>query len=649
MNAKWYFATDTTEDEIFSDANAELFTNNSSNADVFRSISRELIQNSIDAKIEKEKKTKITFDFIEIEKEKFPEVNGLFDHIKGTIDYCERTERKNVGLNNSRNQIDILKKDKYLVLKVSDYNTKGVEGSNEPNLNSKNKWRGLLYNEGDSIKDSNTSLGSHGLGKNAAFSLSGLRTVFYVTRDLDNNYAMEGVAKLCTSYIEGIKKHNKGYFCNEVNGKTSPLTEEQAIEINPIFARKESGTDIYIVEPNLDLVKNRIKYYLIESVISNFFVAFFDDKLTVIINGEEINNKNYQDKFKEVCQYYEDNGISESLQMTFVRQYLETIKSGQDHSFDLDGFGKIEFYLLKNDEIIGKKYAIFRDRGMIITEFDVKSASQKFSGVVIVRGDEGTEFLRSIEDPNHKGLDPSRSTTETNLSPEERQDKLNRLLERLKDEIKKFTFIQSTDSITLTGMEDYIQMPDDVGGVFKDSSTVKIKQIKRNRRKEKEYLFEKDRVVEEQSGYDIPSLDHHESEDPNPNPNDYEPNKVSIIKDNNSEKKNFIKNMYVGFEIEPIMKIDGKFVTLIFKTTNCERLLKMKIFAVGEDGLENNYMPNLIAAFDENQNKELPVVRSQVLNVDSKGITKIKLTFDSEIESRLKIYLFWEDIVNERN
>ena len=75
----------------------------------------------------------------------------------------------------------------------------------------------------------------------------------------------------------------------------------------------------------------------------------------------------------------------------------------------------------------------------------------------------------------------------------------------------------------------------------------------------------------------------------------------------------------------------------------------MKLFAVGEDGLENNYIPNLIAAFDENQNKELPVEKSQVLNVDSKGITKIKLTFDSEIESRIKIYLFWEDIVNERN
>ncbi len=55
-----------------------------------------------------------------------------------------------------------------MFLKVSDYNTKGVCQS----IKGKDAWEALVINEGESIKESRNSGGSHGVGKKAPFIMS---------------------------------------------------------------------------------------------------------------------------------------------------------------------------------------------------------------------------------------------------------------------------------------------------------------------------------------------------------------------------------------------------------------------------------------------------------------------------------------------
>lgn len=96
---------------------------------------------------------------------------------------------------------------------------------------------------------------------------------------------------------------------------------------------------------------------------------------------------------------------------------------------------------------------------MFIRNLEVRNANQKFSGVVIVKGEQGVEFLKSIEDPSHMDFDPSRATKESFGSTEDKQSRLNDFYDWIRNHAKNFTKIVSEDKLTLAGMEDYIQMP----------------------------------------------------------------------------------------------------------------------------------------------------------------------------------------------
>lgn len=106
-----------------------------------------------------------------------------------------------------------------------------------------------------------------------------------------------------------------------------------------------------------------------------------------------------------------------------------------------------------------EKCSYSEKNGMFIRNLEVRNANQKFSGVVIVKGEQGVEFLKSIEDPSHMDFDPSRATKESFGSTEDKQSRLNDFYDWIRNHAKNFTKIVSEDKLTLAGMEDYIQMP----------------------------------------------------------------------------------------------------------------------------------------------------------------------------------------------
>lgn len=648
METKWFFAKDNSEKDNLSDNYSEIFRNNGDSHEAFKSIAREAIQNSIDAKQDGiTSPLMVRFELIKINRNEFPDINGLMDHIDGTIKFCENKGKQNIALTNSKKQKKLLQGNQFTLLKISDFNTKGVSGSQDLD-SGKSKWKGLIYNDGDTIKDSATSLGSHGLGKNASYAISTLRTVFYVTRDLDNNYAMEGVAKLYTSYdSNNIKRVSEGYFCNLNNDKSSPLSVNDISGLSPIFKRNERGTDVFIFEPNISLISEEcVKWYLIESVISNFFMAFENGELEVQVDDITIGSNNYRNVFKSLLNYYDEKSEPISSKLISIGQYFQALDDGDDYSDELSGYGEIFLKLFKSQNIQYKKIAIFREHGMLIKDYDVPSANQKFSGVLIVKGKEGIKFLKAIEDPTHSDFDPSREIEDSSMSASEKKKKLNDFYDWIKAKAKSFTKIDTDGSLSLSGMEDYIQMPEDGIGVNKQKESIKIKQLKRNGKKEIERLFENAKASEKEGGADTPSIDHEPGSITPPNPNDYEPeNGATRGKDESSNKKGLVKYYSASFTCGPVMKIDDFALTIIFNTNVDNKMLKLKLVAVGEDGKENNFMPKIKDAFDINNDTLLDIKYGVIQNISSIGMAKIRIRFEDKIMSRLKAYVYWEEEV----
>lgn len=88
--------------------------------------------------------------------------------------------------------IDVFNQDFIDVLRISDFNTTGLTGSDK-DYNS--AWQNLVKSSGVSNKGG-TSGGSFGIGKSAPFACSDLRTVFYSTIDNQGLKAFQGIARL---------------------------------------------------------------------------------------------------------------------------------------------------------------------------------------------------------------------------------------------------------------------------------------------------------------------------------------------------------------------------------------------------------------------------------------------------------------------
>lgn len=642
MERKWFFSNDSTIGEDFSDHGTETFKNNNDGALKFKKFAREVVQNSIDVKNEKIKEPLVVeFNFLEVNRDELPSFDGLMEHIEGTISYCESVNKLNNAYNTSKYEHKFLKNKTMNILKISDYNTVGICGSDDLS-SEKSSWKGLIYNEGDSVKTSSDSLGSHGLGKNAAFAMSNIRTVFYNTKDINGNRAFEGVTRQYVSYINGKKKHFKGYYGKVENENVSPLINEDVKELSPIFERNTPGSDIFVLEPDAAyLTEESKKWFLIESIICNFFVAIRDGMLEVKVGGIEVNQNNLINIFGLLKNFYEKNNFEEDDNLIATEQYLKALDSNNEISETLEGFGNIKLWLYKDSSIKWKNVAIVRKNGMFIKNLEVKYANQKFSGVVIVQGDEGIQFLKSIEDPSHLDFDPSRNTDEKYGTVDDKQKRLNNFYDWIRNHAKSFTKIQSEDTFSLSGMEDYIQMPNKEEKKYNQKITtpnvIKIKPAKSS----KVRIAKRANVVKGESGTTLISPEQNGKGSGIPNPNNK--TTTSPNESNSSNKKGFIKSYEASYEKGPVIKHNSDYSLLIFEITETNKNFNLKISAVDEDGNENGLLPKIVYAYDINNGVELSCKFHTVYGLKCEGITKIKLKFDGPIISCIKPIIYWEE------
>lgn len=390
-NLKWRFPLARGGNKSgISDSGIESFTGQR-----ISSLTREIIQNSLDAKREDLVNDPVIVEFktFNINSEGFPGKEDLLMSMEQAL-----KESKHLKSNKTKNfyevAINTLKSKKIKMLRISDFNTLGLEGVEEEDHSP---WHYLVKSQGISDKD-DTAGGSFGIGKNATFVVSNLRTVFYETLTISNHKGSEGVSNLISYRVEEEDDYTQGIGYYGIDEKNNPYRD--FLNLDKSFLRDEPGTDIYVSGL---IVDESFENNIIKSVLNSFMYAIYKNTLEVKVNDIVI-NKNTLINLITRDDLELDNTTKEMF-LLLTDKNTHVFKENIIDTLTPD----IEIRLLIEDDS-SRKISMVRKPWMKITDFQGFPKAYQFSGMVIIKGDKLNELLRKIENPQHDDWQSERLT-----------------------------------------------------------------------------------------------------------------------------------------------------------------------------------------------------------------------------------------------
>lgn len=386
--AGWRFPIlDGGNEQGFNNSGIETFNG----SEIYDNLAREICQNSLDAKDDSVNGPVIVkFSSKDIKISDYDTLKDLFDIIAKCREYWKN--RMDEKLASFFLVTDMLKKEnKISVLVASDYNTCGLEDAKAGRY-EKSVWRALTHSDGVSTKK-NDSGGSYGIGKNAPFACSQLRTVFYNTYAKDGIKAFQGTTRLMTHIDEGEETVGTGHYFNlETKGA---IFDEDKCEFRDIFLRDKYGTDVII----LGFEKSEGWQDAIErAIVKNFFMAIYEGNLIVYVDGRVIDSDN-------LAGIINKHSVTDSSMMT-TKEFFEA-RVLDDHVIRKAGFleeDDVELYVRVSADY-SRVVAELRNTGMIIRTRG-KNVPKAYSAVMVVRGSQMNRMLKSMEPPKHDRWDP---------------------------------------------------------------------------------------------------------------------------------------------------------------------------------------------------------------------------------------------------
>lgn len=394
---KWRFVPNQNSTIVgINDAGIETFT-----ANMNRSLIREIIQNSLDAVIpDSQEPVQVDFELFSLRREMIPDVENLHsvikkckDSNKDEPDACKFFENANNLI--SQSNID--------VLRISDHNTIGLEGSDTCGKGT--SWSRLVKESGSSNKGKSSG-GSFGIGKSATFACSDIRTVFYSSLDTNGLKSNFGVAKLVSYQDDALGwTTGIGYYSKDEKFVAIP----ELAEFDESYIRKDTGTDIYVLGMHKS---ENFKGEFIQAVLLDFLVSLVMGKLIVKVQGEEIKrgtlakymarlNPYQSEEIKALLDYYH---LLSSADPQIIKIKLDSDVYGKKYGFS---DGECTLYL-KEGAGYNRKVLITRKAGMRILEQNRISGSIEFTGVMIIEGAKMNETFKTMEVPSHDAWEPGR-------------------------------------------------------------------------------------------------------------------------------------------------------------------------------------------------------------------------------------------------
>lgn len=353
-------------------------------------LAREIIQNSLDAKIEGSKEpVTVEFKLEFFSSKEFPGYADLKEVFKKCKNYWI-DEDTHVFIDNANKCLD----QKVIpFLKISDYNTKGLSGGD---YEKNGTWYKLVKSRGSSSKTGGEG-GSFGIGKGAPFAASDLRIVFYSTKNETGFTIFQGIAELVSFEENKDVKRGIGSF-----GDGQHSIKDRVNFPSEKFWRKATGTDIYIAG-----YKNNDEWEsdLIKSVLRNFWYAIFKNELKVIIEGNEISSLNLETYL--TANFSGEPYRDDVKPVGNPLQYYLTVSRGRFFPGSLPILGNVSFYFMDTEEYLNH-VAMMRKSHMIIFSRLFRFPGS-FAGVFICDNEGGNSELRKMEPPAHDEWIPNRN------------------------------------------------------------------------------------------------------------------------------------------------------------------------------------------------------------------------------------------------
>lgn len=421
-----------------SDAGIETFTGTE-----IQSLAREICQNSLDAAVEGENATvRVEFEQYRISSSDIPGYEQYASKIKKAYDYwSKKNSEKTIKV--LAKALNSIKQQTTTVLRISDFNTTGLS---YPYEDSDEGWNALTKLDGGATKTGDKA-GAFGIGKNAPFTNSNYRLVFYRTLNEAQETAAQGMSRFI-SFPEDLNDSMNtmttgiGYYGNPQGN----LPVNSINELEQLCKRTEIGTDVFVYGFNAgtDWERN-----VINEVLENFLMAIYKNLLSVTVANRKIDSSTlsryldtYNAKIKNAYWYYQ--ALTRPETKVFTR--------------DFHGLGTLKLSILvDSSEKLNKKILITRSSGMKLFALGNMSRIISFSGILEMEGKELNEFFREMETPAHDKWLPSRHSTNVSLAKEYN----NELKDWIRDCIQTLGEHSSDDEIEVGGLAGVLQRESD--------------------------------------------------------------------------------------------------------------------------------------------------------------------------------------------
>lgn len=412
MPLEWRFLTNEgQEEEGLGHAGIETFKGSP-----YPGLARESSQNSLDACLKTSDDShgpvRMIFRQQMVTRDSIPEVEAL----QQTLDAClARSRDRKIRKDTLFFELacEVIRKPMVSILTVEDYGTTGLIGPSKAGK----PFHALVKGSGVSQKSSADAGGSFGIGKNAAFAVSQLRTVFYSTlyqQGTSRHYLAQGKAIL-VSHTDNLKAEKRGIgYC----GRSDFQAVETAARLPEWLHRTETGTTVASLAFQHG---DGWEWQMAESLVRNFFAAVQEGTVsfTVIREGSEpieVTKDTLGSLFEHDAILKAAEGTGSSADLSFASAMYQALISAQTKVFEqtFGGIGGFRFRLLEGVGL-PRKIGFLRN-GMYLTEnlrhfghpLAHFSLSRDFVGVVEPLDPKTSGRLRELENPRHDDLSADR-------------------------------------------------------------------------------------------------------------------------------------------------------------------------------------------------------------------------------------------------
>ena len=418
-------------------------------ADAWDKTVREIIQNSLDAVRDSNIPVTVRIYRMQVPSSEIG-ATDLARHVESAL---KRTRRDGYerGVKFFQRALKILQKRQIPTLAIVDSNTSGLVDE---------KWGSLVYAEGTSSKGKMKAAGgSFGIGKNAPYLISGIKTICYSTRYLYKGRQEWFIARCKISAHQDPKEPDRelqhiGFGTKSKITKGERVPPTRGKEIYHGFRLKKPGTGIFIV--GSDIPESWIRKSE-QSLARNFFAAIHEKKLEIVIDQRRLDYETLDSVFE-----------SDTKHRTY--HYYRLIR-GSKPAYVEGEFGKFEVYLSADEEGAPNRMAYVNRRGMMITDVrqfgknpfhtSVGSGWAQYAVVVRAADDKTEARVREMEPPSHDSIEYERASDRD-------PDKVRSQLKEIQKKIEQLTL----DALNQSGRsgETVLSEIDALGEVGPDSS-----------------------------------------------------------------------------------------------------------------------------------------------------------------------------------